>query len=234
MTSISRAKINAVFFDLDGTLVDSALDLTIALKNTFDILGLKPHPEVKIKQWVGNGVDKLIHRALTDSMDGIAEKDKFDVARRIFDESYSLQAGRSCNIYPGVLKCLENLKQQHIKLVCITNKDRKFTEILLKESDLDKYFDVLVCGDDLAAKKPDPSMLLFAAEKTNEKIANCLMVGDSKSDVLAANRANIPIVCVSSGYSQGVDLKSMQIQGYISDLSKLDFSSIRFSKHEVA
>lgn len=225
---------SAVFFDLDGTLVDSAQDLTIALQNTFKVLGLKPHSELKIRQWVGNGVDKLLHRALTNDMQGEAEKEKFELARAIFHEAYINQIGLNSKIFKGVLITLKKLKKENIKLACITNKDRIYTEVLLAEKKLTKYFDVVICGDDVKKKKPHAMPLIVAAEKIQVNLDHCIMVGDSTSDVLAANAAKIPVVCVSYGYAQSVDLSALQIACYVDDLSKVDFENIHKKQQQVA
>ncbi len=219
-------KTSAVFFDLDGTLVDSAQDLTIALQNTFKVLGLKPHSELKIRQWVGNGIDKLLHRSLTNDMQGEAEKEKFELARAIFHEAYINQVGLNCKIFNGVLSTLKNLKNKNIKLACITNKDRVYTETLLAEKKLNNYFDVIICGDDVEKKKPHAMPLITAAEKLQVELDHCIMVGDSKSDVLAANKVHIPVVCVSYGYAQSVDLSALNIACYVDDLSKVVFDDI--------
>ena len=211
----------AILFDLDGTLVDSATDLAIALKNTFLVMGLKPHSELKVRQWIGNGVNKLIHRGLTNSMDGIAEETEFAKTREIFNEAYMNQIGEESELYPGVTAELENFKKAGIKTACITNKDRNFTLQVLEKIEIKKYFDVVVCGDDLDNKKPSPEPLLFAAKKLSVSAVECLMIGDSKTDVKSANAAGIEIICVDYGYAQGENLKTLKIKAMISSFSEI-------------
>ena len=217
----SRAP-EAILFDLDGTLVDSASDLTIALKNTFGVLGIKAHSELKVRQWIGNGVDRLIHRGLTDSMEGIAEEQLFKKTKEIFFEAYKNQIGEYSQLYNGVLKQLEHYKSMGINMACITNKDRIFTRQLLEKINIKQYFDVVICGDDLEHKKPSPEPLIFATKKLSVLPRHCLMIGDSVSDIKAANAAGIDIICVDYGYAQGENLKQFNIKALISNFREID------------
>ena len=212
----------AVLFDLDGTLVDSAPDLHRALNNTLEALGLKRKSEHQVGQWIGNGVNKLLHRGLTDSMDGTASGDDFWRARSIFNVEYEQQSGQLSKLYSGVKETLEKLSNSPIFLVCITNKDRRFTLPLLKKLELFDSFDEVVCGDDLSNKKPHPEPLLYAAKKLSIAANRCVMVGDSASDVGAANAAKMPMICVDYGYNQGVDLNQLKINAMISDIRQIE------------
>lgn len=212
----------AIFFDLDGTLVDSAPDLLEALNRTLLALGLKTRSLQQVHQWIGNGVNKLLHRGLTNSMNGIASGDDFWRAKNIFKIEYEKQSGRKSTLYSGVHETLNKIGHQSKLMVCITNKDRRFTLPLLKKLEIHDFFDVIVCGDDLSNKKPHPEPLLYAAKKLNVKPEQCVMVGDSTSDVGAANAANIPVVCVDYGYSQGIDLSQLNIDVMISNIQQIE------------
>lgn len=214
--------IAAVLFDLDGTLVDSAPDLTRAINETLTALELEPYDEEQISLWIGNGVDKLIHRALTNSNDEIANGDDFWRAKNIFYSYYEKNSGENSSVYKGVTEQLSSLVENNILLACITNKNRCFTLPLLKKLNLEQYFDVVVCGDDLTNKKPHPEPLLVAANKLSVTVDQCIMVGDSKSDVLAANGAAMKVFCVDYGYNQGVDLSSFSISAMLSNIKELD------------
>lgn len=223
--SITRGIVDnpeAILFDLDGTLVDSAADLKQALNQTLLALGMKPRSTQQVHQWIGNGVNKLLHRGLTNSMDGIASDDDFWRAKNIFNIEYERQSGRESSLYPGVMQSLDKLSTYSILMVCVTNKDRRFTLPLLKKMDILQYFDVIVCGDDLNNKKPHPEPLLYAVNKLNIKPEKCVMVGDSASDVGAANAAKIPMICVDYGYSQGIDLNKLDIDVMISSIHQIE------------
>lgn len=219
---IQKNRPQAILFDLDGTLVDSAPDLFEAIHLTFSQLKLECPTKENIRQWIGNGVDKLLHRSLTLSLDGLAASADFLWARQIFFDQYQKQSGKYSTLYPDVLRLLRKLHQQKILLACITNKNRQFTIPLLEQLNIKKYFDVIVCGDDLSNKKPHPEPLIYAAKKLNVNVKQCLMVGDSISDIQAAKNAGAAIVCVDYGYSQGTDLKLMNVNATISNISQIE------------
>jgi len=212
----------AILFDLDGTLVDSAPDLTAALNHTLKILQMESRSEEKVRGWIGNGVEKLLHRGLTDSHNGIATGDDFWRAKNIFYSRYKEQSGKYSQLYPEVIETLTNLHKKGFHLACITNKDRCFTIPLLENLAISKYFDVVVCGDDLTNKKPHPEPLLYAASRLGSSPEQCLMVGDSASDVGAAIAAKMEVICVDYGYAQGINLSSLEINGMISKISQIE------------
>jgi len=219
----------AICFDLDGTLIDSAPDLALAVDLTFKEMGRSQVPETKVRQWIGNGVDKLLHRSLTNDMNGTADDELFQSARAIFFNAYRDNIGHSSKLYQGVEETLIQLSDKQILLACITNKDRAFTIPLLEKLGIKKYFKTIVCGDDVANKKPAPDALYAAAEQIGVAAKECLMIGDSKSDVGAANDANMEIICVDYGYNQGVDLSLLPITAMISDFSEIEPELKRFN-----
>ncbi len=210
-----------ILFDLDGTLVDSAPDLTNALNKTLISLNFEPVDLAEVKIWIGNGVDKLLHRAITKSNNKLANDSDFWRARNIFYVEYEKQSGRQSTLYSGVIELFEALNNRKIEIACVTNKSRCFTLPLLRQLEIEKYFSLVVCGDDLTNKKPHPEPLLYAVTKMALVVEQCLMVGDSSSDISAANAANMEVICVDYGYSQGVDLSVLNISGMISKLSEL-------------
>jgi len=211
----------AILFDLDGTLVDSAPDLTHALNNTLEALALSLVTLEEVKTWIGNGIDHLLHRALTKTDDTLASEGLFLPARTRFYREYEKQSGQLSKLYPGVAELLAELKHRRIQAACITNKSRCFTLPLLKKLAIDQYFSSVVCGDDLSNKKPHPEPLLYTANKLAVPVSQCLMVGDSAADVGAANAASMAMICVNYGYNQGVDLASLEINGMISQMKEL-------------
>jgi len=215
-------KPQAILFDLDGTLVDSALDLTEALRHTFITLDLEAPSEKKVSEWIGNGIDKLLHRALTNSINGVASDDDFWRAKNIFFTEYEKQSGNQSKLYLGVEQTLAHFFQENILMACVTNKDRRFTLPLLDKLRIKNHFSMIVCGDDLNNKKPHPEPLIFIANKLNVDIKKCLMVGDSASDIYAANAAEMPVFCVTYGYSQGINLETLKVDAMISDMREIE------------
>lgn len=214
-------KPHLIAFDLDGTLVDSALDIALSVNLTLQQLNLSEHAEEKIRHWIGNGVEKLIHRALTDSEDKEAEPAIFTAALRIFKTFYAENMCNRSQVYPGVIEALEYLKSHHIKLSVITNKPAMFTEDLLKTLHLFDYFGLVISGDTLDKKKPDPMPLLHTAKYFGLSSDKCLMVGDSTNDVFAAKAAGFQVLCVDYGYNRGIDIRESNPDRVVSSLATI-------------
>lgn len=196
-----------VLIDLDGTLVDSVPDLAFCVDTMMQEIGLPAHGEDKVREWVGNGVERLVRRALTGQLDGEPADDLFDKAYPVFLTLYQDNTSKRSRVYPGVKAGLDWLKQQGFKLGCVTNKAEQFTLPLLKNMGLDSYFNIVISGDTLARKKPDPMPLLHAAEFFSVQPDKSMLLGDSISDVRAARAAGFSVICVSYGYNHGDDIR---------------------------
>lgn len=216
-----------VLYDLDGTLVDSARDLHASVNDMLSEMGEASRPLESVKNWIGNGIDRLIHRSLTNSVEGEVEQTVFLQARAAFDRAYDVNNGVYATIYPGVIDALENLKSTGIPQSCVTNKDERFTLSLLARTDLAKYFNLVVAGDTLENRKPHPQPLLYAAAQQAFDPTDCVMVGDSMSDLKAGKTAGFRVYCVRYGYSQGVDFDRLPADsrpdGIIDKLTELPF-----------
>ncbi len=214
-------KPNLVLIDLDGTLVDSVPDLAFCIDEMMKALGKPVWGIDKVRTWVGNGVDRLVMRALTDTLWDDPSDEAFAEAQPIFMKLYADNtSGRSC-LYDGVLEGLDYLKNAGYKVGCVTNKAEAFTVPLLKDMGIYDKFDVVVSGDTTPKKKPDPMPLLYAAEKLAEKAENCLMIGDSMHDVKAARNAGFQVVCVPYGYNHGHDISEAKPDVVIDSLAEL-------------
>lgn len=192
-----------ILFDLDGTLVDSVPDLAAGVNAMLAQLGRPACTEDEVRCWVGNGVDCLLQRALTGSLDGSAEAGLFARGKPVFERVYSSINGRYSQLYPGVSEGLDSLRQLGSTLACITNKPALFTQPLLQTLGLSHFFSLTLSGDSLARKKPDPLPLLHAASTFGVRPEQCLMIGDSRHDVDAARAAGIAVIAVSYGYNHG-------------------------------
>ncbi|UJJ30353.1 phosphoglycolate phosphatase [Halopseudomonas maritima] len=192
-----------VMFDLDGTLIDSVPDLAGAVDVMLDQLGRAPAGVDKVRHWVGNGARVLVRRALADDIEhaSISEGDT-EQALALFLEAYAGDHSRS-TLYPGVRPLLDALQQVGVPLALITNKPSRFVPELLAEKQLDGYFRWLVGGDTLPVQKPDPAALNWVMQQAGVVAGQALFVGDSRSDVLAAKAAGVPVVAVSYGYNHG-------------------------------
>lgn len=210
-----------VLLDVDGTLVDTVPDLACSVDSMLEQIGLPGRGENKIRNWVGNGIEKLVKRALTDDENGEPAEELFERAFPLFLEIYADNAARHSRIYPGVEDGLEYLKSKGYKLGCVTNKRTRFTEILLKSLGIYDDFAIVICGDTLPKRKPDPLPLLHAAEFFQVSPAVSLMVGDSVNDVGAARAAGFNILCVSYGYNRGMDIKTANPDVVVDSLAEL-------------
>jgi phosphoglycolate phosphatase len=199
-----------VLVDLDGTMVDSVPDLAFCVDYTMKILGRPPRGEIKVREWVGNGVARLIERALVGNLDGEPDPQLFARAEPIFADCYSNHNARRSQVYPGVREGLDWLASQGFKLGCVTNKAARYTLPLLRRLGLHDYFGIVVSGDTLKATKPDPAPLLHVASHFGVSPTRSLMLGDSISDVKAARAAGFSIVCVSYGYNHGLDIRDAE------------------------
>lgn len=211
-----------VMIDLDGTLINTAPDLADCVNIMLERMGRDTWPLDKVSGWIGNGVSRLVKRALTDSMDGEPDSDDYEKAYALFLEAYGENVSAKSRPYDGVVAGLEKLKNMGFRLACVTNKAEAFTLPLLADLELDGYFELVVSGDSLPRKKPDPLPLTHACEYFGITPDQGILIGDSANDVKAAIAAGMPVICVNYGYNQGVDLTTLQTQGVIDSLDKLD------------
>lgn len=210
-----------ILIDVDGTLVDSVPDLAYCVDEMMMRLGRPPHGEAKVREWVGNGVERLVRRALIGQLEGEPSNEDFERAYPIFLALYADNtAQRSC-LYPGVREGIDYLKSQRYPLGCVTNKAAQFTIPLLKHFGIHDEFGVVVSGDSLPVKKPDPGPLLHAAKHFGVAPQDALMLGDSKSDVTAARAAGFQIVCMSYGYNHGEDIRNYDPDAVIDSMAEL-------------
>ena len=207
--------------DVDGTLVDSVPDLAYCVDETMKAIGKKPWGEAQVRHWVGNGIPKLVERCLTSELEGTLDQVEYDQAYPIFLELYSHNTSvRSC-LYDGVKEGLDYMKVQGYKLGCVTNKAEQFTLPILKDLGIFDYFGIVVSGDTLSKKKPDPLPLLHSAEFFGIDPQHALMLGDSVSDVKASRAAGFEIICMSYGYNHGNDIRDNSPDLVIDSMAEL-------------
>jgi len=210
-----------VLFDLDGTLVDSVRDLARAADDMLTDLGLGTVGEERVRAFVGNGLERLVHRCLTGDMRRDADDALFRRALRRFGERYEEHNGRHSMLYAGVAQGLDAASACGAALGCVTNKSVRFAEPLLQRFGIRERFSVVVGGDTTAHKKPHPEPLLFAARSVGVPAADTLLVGDSDNDVGAARAAGMAVVCVSYGYNHGRDIADSAPDAVLASLDGL-------------
>ncbi|MBI5450981.1 MAG: phosphoglycolate phosphatase [Gammaproteobacteria bacterium] len=210
-----------VLIDLDGTLVDSVPDLAMCVDQMMDRLAMPRRGEAAVRNWIGNGVERLVRRALINARDGEPDEALFRRAYPIYMELYQANVCVASRPFPGVVAGLDYLQAQGCKLGCVTNKPALFTEPLLEQLGLRHYFEIVVSGDTLPQKKPHPAPLLHAAQHFGIAPAAALMVGDSMHDVEAARAAGFQVVGVTYGYNHGHDIREAHPDAVIDALSQL-------------
>lgn len=210
-----------ILCDLDGTLVDSVPDLTFCVDAMMEQLGRAPRGEAAVRTWVGNGVEKLVSRALIGQLEGAPDAADYALAYPLFLELYAENTYTRSTLYPGVREGLDFLAAAGYPLGCVTNKAAQFTEPLLAYLGIRERFALVVSGDSLPRKKPDPLPLLYAAEQFGVAPATALMIGDSATDVAAARAAGFGIVCMSYGYNHGQDIRDSHPDAVIDALDEL-------------
>lgn len=214
----------ALLFDLDGTLVDSVPDIAVAVDAMLQSLGYMTVGETNVRRWVGNGAKKLVERALahvrqcnTDSLD----QDSLGQAHSNFLLSYGQSNGNASLLYPGVRESLQYWQGQGVPMAIVTNKPIQFVPHLLDSLGIGDCFELLLGGECVAAKKPDPQMLLLACEKLCIPAHQAVMIGDSRNDIVAAQSAGMPVVAVNYGYNYDRDISQESPDRVVSDLRDL-------------
>jgi len=214
-------KPNMILIDVDGTLVDSVPDLAYCVDEMMKSLNMPERGEASVRNWVGNGVERLVRRALINQLDGEPDDALFATAYPVFLELYEQNTSARSKLYPGVREGLDYLGTRGYPLGCVTNKAERFTIPLLKDMGIFDNFKIVICGDTLEKKKPDPMPLLHAAKFFNTVPAQALMIGDSVSDVKAARAAGFQIICMSYGYNHGMDIRDSKPDAVIDSMVEL-------------
>jgi phosphoglycolate phosphatase len=197
-----------LIFDLDGTLINSALDLALAVNFMLEELGRDTFEEEVIHGWVGNGALTLVKRALlgTREVDAHLDEAYVEKALKIFLDYYEKNLCNATLPYPDVPQTLTTLKEQGYTLAIVTNKPYPFVSPILQSLRLESLFTLILGGDSLPEKKPHPLPLLHVCETLGYEVASSVMIGDSKNDILAANACDMDSVGVTYGYNYGEDI----------------------------
>jgi phosphoglycolate phosphatase len=210
--------IKAIVIDLDGTLLNTAPDLAHAAELMMAELG-RPCPSLEtIQTYIGNGVSRLVKRVLTGQMDAEPDPALFEKALATYQKYYGEHVADQSMPFAGVVEGLEAMKAAGFRLACITNKAEQFTHPLLKATGLFTYFELILSGDTLPKRKPDPLPLLHAAKHFGVDISQVLLIGDSLNDTQAARAAGCPVFCVPYGYNRGRPVTELDLDAVVPSL----------------
>lgn len=202
--------ITTFIFDLDGTLIDSVPDLAHALNAMLKDKGLPTYPEETVRHWVGNGARTLVERGLSGSsaITHGQSDEHVDLALRRFLAHYRSVVCQYSVLYDGVFETLHSLKNKHYNLAMVTNKPEEFIAPILDAYSLHDVFLITLGGDALPEKKPSAMPLLHVSSTLNVTPESCIMVGDSKNDIVAAKAAKMRSVGLTYGYNYGEDIRN--------------------------
>ena len=212
--------VKAVMIDLDGTLLDTAGDLAAAANSMLRELGREELPVETIRSYIGKGIQKLVKRSLTGSLDDEPDTTLFAKAMPIYEREYANTLCVNTFPYPGVIDGLNALQRQGFRLACITNKAEAFTQPLLRGTGLLDYFEIVLSGDSLPRRKPDPLPLLHACKHFGILPNEMLLIGDSLNDTEAARAAGCHVFCVPYGYNEGRDVRELDCDAIVASIDE--------------
>jgi phosphoglycolate phosphatase len=199
-----------VICDLDGTLIDSRADLTAAVNLVRAEYGLSAISINLVTSYVGDGVKKLIERALVGAdadLDQAVESMRHHYSKGMLNETY---------VYSSVFEGLDMLKKAGFKLAIATNKPQKACTAIVKALDLYAYFDVILGGTGDYPLKPDPAMLFLAMKQTGTTLRNSWMVGDNHTDLASGRKAGVKTCYVNYGFGEiGDESFDIQVDSFV-------------------
>ncbi len=205
-----------LIFDLDGTLIDSAPDIHATANKVFTAHGLQPFDFATVRGFIGNGVGVLIARLMAHQ--SVADSD--DLQSRMVSDFIGLyeEAVDMTLLYPNVRRTLEELGCRGHRMAICTNKPAVPTLAVLRHFGLAHHFEVIVGGDTLPQRKPDPAPLLTACARLGA--ARVLFVGDSEVDAETARASGIPLALFTEGYRKSA-VEALGAKAIFSDFDAL-------------
>jgi phosphoglycolate phosphatase len=216
--------VKVIMIDLDGTLLNTAEDLALSANLMLKDLGMPEQSTATICTYIGKGIQKLVKRTLTGQLDGEPDAALFAKALPIYERHYANNLSVNTRPYPGVLEGIRAMRQAGFKLACITNKAEAFTLPLLRSIGLYEQFEIILPGDSLPKKKPDPMPLTHICKHFDTQPHEALLIGDSLNDAVAARAAGCHVFCVPYGYNEGRNVYELDCDAIVESL--LDASKL--------
>lgn len=215
--------LGAVLFDLDGTLLDTAGDISLALNRAIAEFGWAPVLLEDVRRFIGAGGAILVERAAALQGRALSPPERSAIIQRFFSHYGQLgDTGKyAAEPYPGAAVALRELHAAGVRIAVVTNKQQRFAVEVLRQRGLMDWVECVVGGDSCERRKPDPQPLLFACQSLGVEPQAALMVGDSVHDAQAARAAGIAIICVTYGYNEGSDPHTLSCDLLIDDLGSL-------------
>lgn len=214
---------DAVMFDLDGTLIETAPEIADAVNHTLQEIGAAGVTQQQVNDWIGHGTQELLIQALANAwlvnIETLRASPDLPAISATFNRHYQNCCGTRSRLYPKVRETLEALRELGVKLAVVTNKESRFTHTVLDTHQLSSCFDLVICGDTLPTKKPDPAGVAYCLEAFSASKDRSLFVGDSSIDIATARNAGVLVWALPYGYNMGQAIETAQPDRVIADIS---------------
>lgn len=211
---MSRLRLEGVIFDLDGTLVDSLHDIATSINLTRGELGLPPLPEQEITSLVGEGSAALVRATIP------VPEERFAAALERYHANYALHVLDTTRLFPGVEALLRRLAGR--PLAVVTNKNERIAHLVLEGLGIRPLFSVVLCGETLPRKKPDPLPVLVTLERFGLPPRKVGLIGDGLHDVVAGKAAGVITIAVSYGVAGRAALLAEKPDYLVDSVKELD------------
>jgi phosphoglycolate phosphatase len=214
-----------ILFDLDGTLVETAPEIMDAVNDALRRFNLPEVTQQQVNDWIGHGTRELLVQALADRTgakpEHVRESDFLRVVLPVYDTYYEQRCGTRSHLYPHVRDTLTQLREQGVKLAVVTNKEGRYTRVVLDVHQLTPMFDAVISGDTFPAKKPNPAGVAHCLSQFGVGADRALFVGDSSIDAATARNAGLPVWLLPYGYNMGQPIEACAPDRVIQDFSSL-------------
>jgi phosphoglycolate phosphatase len=214
-----------VMFDLDGTLVETAPEISDAVNDTLSRFDLPGVSQQQVNDWIGHGTLSLLVEAVAFATDRpLAEVRGSELLRTMVGEYnvfYERRCGTRSHLYPRVRETLVALRDQGVKLAVVTNKEGRYTQIVMDVQQLTGLVDRVISGDTLPTKKPNPAGVQDCLTHFGVAPGRALFVGDSSIDAATARNAGVPVWLLPYGYNMGQPIEACAPDRLIADCSEL-------------
>lgn len=221
----TAAAFDLAMFDLDGTLVATAGEIGDAVNDTLARFELPAVSQIQVERWIGHGTRELLIQALASagktSVDTVRDSRALPLIAAEFDRHYQHRCGTRSQLYPQVRETLTALRVRGVKLAVVTNKESRYTTTVLDAHHLAPLVDLVICGDTMSTKKPDPAGIRNCLSRFNTTPERALFVGDSSIDVATARSAGVRVWALPYGYNRGEPITACAPDRVIEDISAL-------------
>jgi phosphoglycolate phosphatase len=222
---MSERAFDLILFDLDGTLVETAPEIMDAVNDTLSQFDLPLVSQQQVNDWIGHGTLSLLVNAVADrsgqSVEAVRSGELLRQMVPVYDGFYQQRCGTRSHLYPQVRETLQALRAQGVKLAVVTNKEGRYTQVVMNVHQLGPLFDAVVSGDTFPTKKPDPAGVLQCLAQFGAAKVRTLFVGDSSIDAATARNAGVPVWLLPYGYNMGQPIQACAPDRVIADFSSL-------------